>query len=54
MTSEKDATRLSELIPENLPVYVLPVKVDFAFNKAPELQRALVEVMYKKKGYPSS
>jgi tetraacyldisaccharide 4'-kinase len=54
MTSEKDATRLSELIPENLPLYVLPVKVDFAFNKAPELQRALVEVMYKKKGYPSS
>lgn len=54
MTTEKDATRLSKLIPADIPLYILPVNVEFAFGKAPELQRALVEVMYKKKGYPGS
>jgi len=54
ITTEKDATRLAILFPKDLPLYVLPVKVEIAFEKAPELQRALVEVMYKKKGYPGS
>jgi tetraacyldisaccharide 4'-kinase len=54
ITTEKDATRLSKLFPSEIPLYVLPVNVEIAFNKAPELQRALVEVMYKKKGYPGS
>jgi tetraacyldisaccharide 4'-kinase len=54
MTTEKDATRLKGLIDASIPLYVLPVRVEIAFNKAPELQRALVEVMYKKKGYPGS
>jgi tetraacyldisaccharide 4'-kinase len=54
ITTEKDATRLDGLVNGSIPLYVLPVKVDIAFGKAPELQRALIEVMYKKKGYPTS
>ena len=54
ITTEKDATRLSKLFPQNIPLYILPVNVEIAFDKAPELQRALVEVMYRKKGYPGS
>jgi tetraacyldisaccharide 4'-kinase len=54
MTTEKDAARLKGLIDSSIPLYVLPVKVEIAFDKAPEFQRALVEVMYKKWGYPTS
>lgn len=54
MTTEKDATRLGGLFNGSIPLYILPVKVEIAFGKAPELQRALIEVMYKKKGYPTS
>ncbi len=54
LTTEKDATRLAGFLDASIPLYVLPVEVEISFNQAPALQRALVEVMYKKKGYPTT
>jgi tetraacyldisaccharide 4'-kinase len=52
LCTEKDATKLTELL-YNFPLYVVPAEVEIAFNRAPDFQRALVEIMYRKKGYPS-
>ncbi len=54
LTTEKDATRLTPFLSDEIQLYVLPVEVEIAFGKASELQRSLVEVMYKKKGYPTT
>ena len=52
LCTEKDATKLTSLL-DNSNLYILPIEVEIAFNKTPDLQRALVEVMYRKKGYPT-
>jgi tetraacyldisaccharide 4'-kinase len=52
LSTEKDAVRLHSLADSSIPLYILPIEVDIAFDMAPHLQRVLVEVMYKKKGYP--
>lgn len=54
LTTEKDATKLSAFIDDSVSLFVLAVEVEIAFGKAAFLQRALVEVMYKKKGYPTT
>jgi tetraacyldisaccharide 4'-kinase len=54
LSTEKDAVRLHSLADSSIPLYILPIEVDIAFDMAPHLQRVLVEVMYKKKGYPVS
>jgi len=51
LTTEKDAVKWQN---SNLEYFILPIHVDICFNEASSFQRALIEVMYQKKGYPSS
>ncbi len=53
VTTEKDAMRLELVTTDELELFLAPVEVEIAFGEAAALQRAIVEVLYKKKGYPT-
>jgi tetraacyldisaccharide 4'-kinase len=54
VTTEKDVVRLAPLLDPDFSIFIAPVEVEIAFGEAAAFQRAIVEVMYKKKGYPAS
>jgi len=53
LTTEKDSIRLASWAKE-FPIYVIPIEVEIAFGQAAAFQRAIIEVIYRKKGYPST
>lgn len=54
LTTEKDIVRLAPLLDKDTEIFIAPVEVEIAFGEAAAFQRAIIEVMYKKKGYPAS
>lgn len=52
LSTEKDAVRLRPFYKQGIPLYIIPIEVEIAFNQGTDFQRSLIEVIYKKRGYP--